>query len=130
MNLRNFRIGTRLGVGFAIILGGLIVVLLLANTMSANNRKAMVDGLNLASQKQVLANNMKSALFEGGIAMRNIGIQSDVAEMQKEEGKVKLQRKRYEDAKEKIFSLGLSEEEKTILGDIAKIDKEIEKPFK
>ncbi|MFZ6656106.1 methyl-accepting chemotaxis protein [Undibacterium sp. TJN19] len=130
MNLRNFKIGIRLGVGFAFILGGLITVILLVNALSGSNRKAMVDGLNLANQKQILANNMKSALFEGGIAMRNIGIQSDVGEMQKEEAKVKAQRKKYDDAKEKIASLGLSEEEKKILGDIAKVDKEIEKPFK
>ncbi|PXX47343.1 methyl-accepting chemotaxis protein [Undibacterium pigrum] len=130
MNLRNFKIGTRLGVGFALILAGLISVILFVNALSGNNRKAMVDGLNLSAQKQVLANNMKSALFEGGIAMRNIGIQSDVGEMQKEEAKVKLQKKKYEDAKEKIASLGLSEEEKKILGDIAKIDKEIDKPLK
>ena len=130
MNLRNFKIGTRLGVGFALILVGLISVILFVNALSGNNRKAMIDGLNMAAQKQVLANAMKSALFEGGIAMRNIGIQSDVGEMQKEETKVKTQRKKYEEAKEKIASLGLSEEEKKILGDIAKVDKEIEKPLK
>ena len=130
MNLRNFKIGTRLGVGFALILAGLIAVILFVNALSGNNRRAMVDGLNLASQKQMLANNMKSALFEGGIAMRNIGIQSDVGEMQKEEGKVKLQRKKYDEARDKITSLGLSEDEKKILGDIAKLDKEIEKPLK
>ncbi|MFZ6766223.1 methyl-accepting chemotaxis protein [Undibacterium sp. Di26W] len=130
MNLRNFKIGTRLGTGFAIILAGLITVILFVNALSGNNRKVMVDGLTLASQKQVLANNMKSALLEGGIAMRNIGIQSDVGEMQKEEGKVKAQRKKYDDAKEKLSTLGLNDEEKKIVGDIAKLDKEIEKPFK
>ncbi|MBC3916268.1 HAMP domain-containing protein [Undibacterium sp. CY18W] len=130
MNLRNFKIGTRLGIGFAFILAGLITVILIVNVLSGNNRKAMVDGLNLASQKQVLANNMKSALLEGGIAMRNIGIQSDVGEMQKEEAKVKSQRKKYDDSKEKLLSLGLNEEEKKIVGDIAKVDKDIEKPFK
>ena len=130
MDLRNFRIGTRLGVGFAVILGGLIMVLVLANSLSASNRNTMVEGLTLASQKQLLANNMKSALFESGIAMRNIGIQSDVSEMQKEEAKVKLHRKNYEDAKSKLSSLGLSDDEKKILGDIAKLDKDIEQPFK
>ena len=130
MNLRNFKIGTRLGLGFAFILVGLIAVILFVNALSGNNRKAMADGLNLAAQKQELANSMKSALFEGGIAMRNIGIQSDVGEMQKEEAKVKLQKKKYEEAKEKIASLGLNEEEKKILGDIANIDKEIDKPLK
>ena len=41
---------------------------------------------------------MKSAMLETGIAMRNIGLQSDVNLMQKEEAKVQDQRKRYDAA--------------------------------
>ncbi len=130
MNLRNFRIGARLGIGFGIILGGLIITLALASTFAAKNRSTMIEGLNTASQKQALANAMKSALFEGGIAMRNIGMQSDVSEMQKEDGKVKLQRKLYDDAKDKLSKLGLGNEEKNIIAEIARLDKEIDKPFK
>lgn len=130
MNLRNLRIGTRLGVAFASILGGLIITFALSIVLASKNRSVMIDGLSVASQKQALANVMKSALFEGGIAMRNIGMQSDVGEMQKEDGKVKLQRKRYDDAKDKLSKLGLSNEETKIIAEIARIDKEIDKPFK
>lgn len=130
MNLRNFKIGTRLGAGFAAILGSLLIVLFFANALSANNRKTMINDLTLANQKQALANQMKSALFLSGIAMRYIGIQSDVAEMQKEEREVDVQRKIYEEAEAKLFSLGLNEDEKKILASLAKIDKEIERPFK
>ncbi|MDO9194656.1 MAG: methyl-accepting chemotaxis protein [Undibacterium sp.] len=130
MDLRNFRIGIRLGIAFGIILGGLIVTLALASVFAAKNRVTMIDGLNTASQKQVLANAMKSALFEGGIAMRNIGMQSDVGEMQKEDGKVKFQRNRYNEAKEKLSKLGLGLEEKNIIAEIARLDSEIDKPFK
>jgi methyl-accepting chemotaxis protein len=73
---------------------------------------------------------MKTSVYEGGIAMRNIGIQSDVGEMQKEEGKVKAQRKLYEESKVKLVSLGLSEDEKKILAEVARIDKETDQPFK
>ncbi|MDO8653682.1 MAG: methyl-accepting chemotaxis protein [Undibacterium sp.] len=130
MSLRNFRIGARLGGGFGVILGGLMLTVALANIFAAKNRSIMIEGLNTASQKQALANEMKSALFEGGIAMRNIGLQSDVSEMQKEDGKVKIQRKRYDDAKEKISRLGLGLEEKKILSAVAKIDGEIDRPLK
>src|SRR5450830_1724061 len=105
MNLRKLKIGTRLGVGFALILLGIVIVMLVVNTM-------------------------KSSLFEAGIAMRNIGIQSDVGEMQKEEGKVRAERKVYDNAREKISLLGLTDEEKTILDEVAKLDKETEQPFK
>lgn len=102
MNLRNLKIGTRLALGFALILGGIVAVMLLVNALNASNRKDMSENLRLANQKQALANLMKSSLYESGIAMRNIGIQSDVGEMQKEEGRVKAQRKLYDDSKEKI----------------------------
>ena len=130
MNLRNLKIGTRLGFGFVFILLGLIVVMLLVSSLNSANRNEMADNLKLANQKQVLANAMKSSLYEGGIAMRNIGIQSDVGEMQKEETRVKAQRARYQESREKLVALGLSEEEKKILSDVALLDKQIEQPFK
>lgn len=130
MNLRNFRIGVRLGSGFGTILAGLILAITLVSIYAEKNRNLMVDGLNTASQKQALANAMKSALFEGGIAMRNIGLQSDVGEMQKEELKVKAQRKLYDDSREQISRLGLSDDETKILAEVSRIDKEIEKPLK
>lgn len=130
MNLRNFKIGTRLAIGFALILLGLVIVLLLVNSLSAGARKELADNSGLANQKQILANTMKSSLYEGGIAMRNIGIQSDVSEMQKEEGKVKSQRQLYEDSKNKLIALGLTEDEKKVLAEIAKLDKDMEQPFK
>ena len=130
MNLRNLKIGTRLGAGFALILGAVTVVMLIVNAMNASSRKEMADSLSVANQKQLLANAMKTSVYEGGIAMRNIGIQSDVGEMQKEEGKVKAQRKLYEESKVKLVSLGLSEDEKKILAEVARIDKETDQPFK
>lgn len=130
MNLRNLKIGTRLALGFAIILGGIVAVMLLVNALNASNRKEMSENLRLANQKQALANLMKSSLYESGIAMRNIGIQSDVGEMQKEEGRLKTQRKLYDDSKEKISALGLSDDEKKIVDEIAKLDKEASGPFK
>ncbi|MBC3868692.1 methyl-accepting chemotaxis protein [Undibacterium oligocarboniphilum] len=130
MNLRNFKIGTRLAIGFALILLGLVIVLLLVNSLSAGARKELADNSGLANQKQILANTMKSSLYEGGISMRNIGIQSDVSEMQKEEGKVKSQRQLYEDSKNKLIALGLTEDEKKVLAEIAKLDKDMEQPFK
>ncbi|MBY0569669.1 MAG: MCP four helix bundle domain-containing protein [Burkholderiaceae bacterium] len=130
MNLRNLKIGTRLALGFALILGGIVAVMLLVNALNASNRKEMSENLRLANQKQALANLMKSSLYESGIAMRNIGIQSDVGEMQKEEGRVKAQRKLYDDSKEKISALGLSDDEKKIVDEIAKLDKEASGPFK
>lgn len=130
MNLRTLKIGKRLTLAFGLILVGISILMLFINAMNASTRKTVSESLSVASQKQLLANQLKSSLYESGIAMRNIGIQSDVSDMQKEEEKVKSQRKIYEEAKAQLVTLGLSEQENQILAEVAKIDKEMAQPFK
>ena len=92
MNLRDFKIGTRLGIGFGSILLILVVMGLLTNVLNYRNKSELRGGLETANAKNTQASAMKSAMLETGIAMRNIGLQSDVSLMQKEESKVKEQR--------------------------------------
>ncbi|MFM9436300.1 methyl-accepting chemotaxis protein, partial [Janthinobacterium sp. CG_23.3] len=130
MNLRDFKIGTRLGIGFGIILTILVAMVLSANFLNYRNKAELVTGVELSNAKIAQAAAMKSAMLETGIAMRNIGLQSDVSLMQKEEGKVKEQRKRYEAARDKLQTLGLDDTEKKVLGEIAAFDKEVDVAFK
>ena len=130
MYLRSLRIGTRLAIGFGIILATLIVVLAADNFASTKNRERMIEGLEVSNQKGSLAAELKSALLEGGIAMRNIGLQTDLGAMKKEEDKVKTLRARATQAHDKLIALGLSDAEKKILSDIERFDKEIDVPFK
>ncbi|MGH8810150.1 MAG: methyl-accepting chemotaxis protein, partial [Noviherbaspirillum sp.] len=102
MNLRSLRIGARLGTGFGIILAILALVVVVGNVLTTQNKGRLVDGLELSNSKSTLAANMKSALLEGGVAMRNIGLQTDVAAMQKEELRTKAQNKRYAEARDKL----------------------------
>ncbi|MET3129837.1 methyl-accepting chemotaxis protein [Oxalobacteraceae bacterium GrIS 1.11] len=130
MGLRDFKIGTRLGIGFGIILTILVAMVLSANFLNFRNKAQLVTGIELSDAKNTQAAAMKSAMLETGIAMRNIGLQSDVSLMQKEEGKVKEQRKRYDGAREKLQSLGLDENEKKVLADIAGFDHDVDAAFK
>ncbi|SFV08314.1 methyl-accepting chemotaxis protein [Pseudoduganella namucuonensis] len=130
MNLRDFKIGTRLGIGFGSILLILVAMVFLTNVLNYRNKGELRAGLELTTAKNLQAGAMKSAMLETGIAMRNIGLQSDVSLMQKEEAKVKDQRKRYEAARDKLQSLGLHEPEKKILADIAALDKDVDVAFK
>jgi methyl-accepting chemotaxis protein len=125
MNLRRLRIGSRLGLGFGIILLILVLALVAGGVLNANNKKTLSSGLAAADGKSALAISMKIALLEGGIAMRNIGLQSDVSLMQKEEQLVKLNQKRYAEARDKLSSFGLSDVEKKILAEIAATENEI-----
>jgi methyl-accepting chemotaxis protein len=130
MNLRDFKIGTRLSIGFGSILLILVAMVLLTNILNARNKGGLLEGLTTSNAKNLAAAEMKSAMLETGIAMRNIGLQSDVALMQKEQDKVKVQSKRYEDARAKLQSAGLNDAEKKVLSDIAAIDKDLEAAFK
>lgn len=130
MNLRKLRIGARLGLGFGIILAILALTIVLCNALNAHNKQQLIAGLEVSNNKRVLVATMKSALLEGGVAMRNIGLQSDVAAMQKEEARAKEQNKRYAEARDKLAALGLTETEKQIVADIARLDKEIDAPLK
>jgi len=130
MALRNFKIGTRLGIGFGSILAILMIVVVAANTLNYRNKAQLLEGLELAGEKNTQASTMKSAMLETGISMRNIGLQSDVGLMQAEEGKVRQSRKVYEGARDKLATLGLSASEKTLLANIAALDREVDGAFK
>ena len=130
MNLRDVTIGTRLRIGFGGILAILVAMVLLTNYLNYNNSKRLEDGLTVASAKSLQASTMKSAMLETGIAMRNIGLQSDVSLMQKEEQKVKDQRALYEKALNDLKALGLSSEEQAVLAEISKLDGQTDSAFK
>ncbi|HZW12333.1 MAG TPA: methyl-accepting chemotaxis protein [Noviherbaspirillum sp.] len=130
MSLNNLRIGARLAIGFAIILGLLIATLIANNVVTTKSRSQMIDGLNVADSKRSEANVMKTALLEAGLAMRNMGMLSEVSAMEKEQAKVAAQRARYSEAAEKLATAGLNDAEKKVIADIALIDKEIDELLK
>jgi len=130
MNVRDYKIGTRLGFGFGVILLILVGVVLLANVLNYRNKSQLMTGLDLSTAKSQQAQAMKSAMLETGIAMRNIGLQSDVNLMQKEEEKVKANRARYDGARARLQGLGLDEAEKRVLGDIAALERDVDAAFK
>ncbi|AKU20375.1 methyl-accepting chemotaxis protein [Massilia sp. NR 4-1] len=130
MNVRDYKIGTRLGFGFGVLLLILVVMDLSAGILNYRNKTQLTAGLDLTTAKNQQAQAMKSAMLETGIAMRNIGLQSDVNLMQKEEGKVKDQRQRYDAARSKLQSLGLNETENKVLADIAALDRDVDAAFK
>jgi methyl-accepting chemotaxis protein len=130
MNLRNFKIGTRLGLGFGMVLLILVAMVFSVSFLNIQNKASLVSGIEQSSAKALQAETMKSAMLETGIAIRNIGLQSDVALMQKEEAKVSLQRKRYEVARDKLQLMDSGSVEKEILAGIAALDVQLAAAFK
>ncbi len=129
MKMENMRIGARLAVGFGIILAILVATVLVATLLNGGNKTRLVDGLDAANRKVSMAMAMKGAQLQAGIAMRNIGLQTEVAAMQREEAQVKAHKTRYDGARAQFEEMGLSDEERALIADIARLDGEIEKPL-
>jgi len=130
MSLRNLRIGARLGVSFGIILAILALMVVLGNALTTRNKQRLIAGLEVSNTKSRLAAAMKSALLEQGVAIRNIGLQSDVDAMRQEEARAKEQGKRYAEARDRLSALGLDNAEKENVAGIARLDQEIAASFK
>ncbi|OWW21379.1 methyl-accepting chemotaxis protein [Noviherbaspirillum denitrificans] len=127
MNLRNVRIGTRLGIGFAVILALLTVVVTVSALLVNQNRKALKEGLGTANLKADLVADMKSALMQSGIAMRNM-LDISTVDIQKE--RVEKQNALYNQAYAKLIELPLSDGEKDILAELKKIEKNLAPQYK
>jgi methyl-accepting chemotaxis protein len=130
MNLRNLRIGMRLKLGFGGLLAILVVVIVVASALNSANKSALVDGLERASMKTFLVSEMKASMLEGGIAMRNLGIQSEMSAMQKQEAIVEARQKRYQEMRGKLTAMGLAAEEKKIVERITQIDAQLVEPIR
>ena len=130
MNLRAFKIGTRLAMGFGSILLILVAMLLASTAINARNKDRLMVGLDQANSKSLLIATMKSTMLETGIAMRNIGLQANVELMQKEEARVKAQDKRYDEARSALEAAGLSDGEKAVLAELAGIEAKVDAAFK
>ncbi len=129
MNLRRVKIGVRLGIGFGVILAWVVCVLIVGLILSKNIRREHNNAVQHANAKAVLAGVMKSAVLEGGIAARNVGLQYSTPEMQKEEAKFQVQRKKFVEARDKLAAMGLSDEEKKIVAQVVSLDKQTDAPF-
>ena len=129
MNFSNFRIGARLGMGFGVVLTILVTTVVLTIILNVNNKNDLLNGLGVTGSKTTLAVDMKNSMLETGIATRNIGLQTDVLAMQKEEASVKGNRKKYAELTKKLQAYNLSDEEKRLLSEIAAIDKKVEVDF-
>ncbi len=130
MKLNNIRIGARLSIGFGIILTILVAMVALSTFLNVQNKQNLRHGLENVNAKTVFATTMKSAMLETGIAMRNIGLQSEIEAMKLQEAKVKEQRKRYDDARDRLQNNQPTAAEQQILAEITKIDDEIAGAFK
>ena len=130
MNFRNARIGVRLGMGFGVILLAACVMLIGTMVSNASARATLLDTLQHADAQQDLAENMRVALLGSAVAVRNMGLQTKVEDVQKDEAQAKRQRAAYLQAKGQLEATGLGDKERELLGHLAEIDRQMDVQFK
>lgn len=127
MNLRSTCIATRLGAGFFIILGLLAIVAGSTAYLVNENRKTLKAGMDRANLKSELVVDMKSALLQSGIAMRNM---LDIATVDKQKARVDIQKQLYMDTLDRLIAAGLSAEETQILAELEAMERRIEPQYR
>ena len=128
--LRNLRIGARLALGFGTIVLVMAAVAVGATIYGQDSRKSLAEVIEAASAKEALAADMKALLLEQSSVMRNVGLQSEVKDMQVDEDRARRLGTVYRASLEKMASLPLTAEEATILVDVRGAYAQIENPFR
>jgi len=90
--LRGMKIGTRLAVGFAAILLLMCALTAGVEISSTRNHAALLAAMDRADAQRSLAVELKDALLSGAVAIRNIGLQTTVETIQREEAEAAVQR--------------------------------------
>jgi len=130
MNMRSMRIGLRLGLGFGAILlvaGALLVGSLISGSV---NRTVLLETLQRAAAQQELAVEMRKALLSSAVAVRNMGLQTKVEGVQKDEAEAKKQRATYLVNKAKLEAAGLGAKERELFTHLDDIDRQMDAQFK
>ncbi len=130
MNLRNMKIGLRLGLGFGMILLAASVMLGGALISNGVNRTALMETLHSAAAQQDVAQEMNLALLKSAVAVRNMGLQTKVEGVQKDEAEAKKQRAAYLAAKGKLEAAGLGAQEREMFAKLTDIDRQMDAQFK
>ena len=130
MNLRDMRIGLRLGLGFGMIL--LVASIMLIGTLisNGNSRATLLGTLQRAAAQQDLAEEMRRTLLFSAVSVRNMGLQTKVDAVQKDEAEAKRQRASYLAAKSKLEADGLGDKESGFFSNLAEIDRQMDAQFK
>jgi methyl-accepting chemotaxis protein len=130
MNLRDMTIGLRLGLGFGMIL--LAASVLLVGTLVSNgaSRATLLETLQRASAQQVLAAEMRKSLLLSAVSVRNMGMQTKVEGVQKDEAEAKKNRAAYLAAKGKLEAGGIGEPERVVFARLAEVDRQMDAQFK
>ncbi|MDO8653012.1 MAG: methyl-accepting chemotaxis protein [Undibacterium sp.] len=102
MNIGNMKVSTRLTVGFGLVLSLMLIVLLLGVNRMAQMQNRMEEIANVNNVESKLASTMYLTITERALALRNLILLTDEAEVQIEINRIKAQEKKYAEAEDKL----------------------------
>ncbi|MGO9016646.1 MAG: methyl-accepting chemotaxis protein [Dissulfurispiraceae bacterium] len=120
MRPHDMKIGARLGIGFAIVLGLMIVISVIGMVNTNNIHKDMARIVTINDQRLIASSKLGNALREIGIALRTAFLSRDSGEWKKMEETISAQQDIYNQQLKEIESLTSSADTKG-LGLIANV---------
>ncbi|MBT9499970.1 MAG: HAMP domain-containing protein [Burkholderiaceae bacterium] len=130
MNLRDLKIGARFGLGFGVILASASAMLIGAMVSNASSRGALLQTLQVSAAQEDQAVAMRHALLSSAVAVRNMGLQTQVEAVQKDEAEAKKERSNYLSTRTKLEATELDADERAVFKRLGEIDTLMEKHFK
>src|SRR5688572_27465560 len=121
MNLSNMKVGTRLGVGFVLVLSFLVAVTIVGIMRMAQiqDRLDAVVGVNNVVTR--LVTEMRTNVNDRIVALRILTLMTDAADMEPDMARIKDMTAKYEAAQKKLsdkFAVKATAEEKALLSQI------------
>ncbi|HWJ94240.1 MAG TPA: MCP four helix bundle domain-containing protein, partial [Telluria sp.] len=121
MNLSNMKVGTRLRLGFAVVLVLLVVVTAVGIMRMAQIQDRLDHVVSVNNVVTRLVIDMRNNVSERVTSLRTLTLMSNPEDMEPELNRFKDQTKKYEDIQKKLeaqFALESSPQEKALLGQI------------
>ena len=119
MSFANMKIGARMGLGFGLVLALTLVVAMLGLTSMSQIQEHLDDVAHDHMGKLKLVSTMRDAMQTGAIAVRNLVLLTDEADMAAETQRIVEQRKIYAETRDKLAEVVKSEAEKALFARIA-----------
>jgi methyl-accepting chemotaxis protein len=123
MKLSNKTVGTRLALGFGLVLVLLVIMAALGITRTAQIQDRLEKVVNVNNVETRLVIDMRAIVKDRTVSLRNLSLLTDPDDMKPELEHIKEQTAKYNEAEQKISAMfdggtGVSEQEKTLLATI------------
>src|SRR5476649_518897 len=121
MNLAKMKVGTRLGLGFALVLVLLVAVTVVGIARMAQIQERLDHVIEVNNVVTRLVTDMRTNVSDRITSLRILTLMTDAGDMEPEMARIKTQTATYQDAQKKLeaqFALEATTEEKNLLASI------------